>query len=268
MEKVSNKGVKGKTSVTVIVIAKNEEKKITDCLKSAKWANEVLVIDTGSSDSTPLLAKKYGAKVSVFTKGGYSDWRNRGNALANFEWVFYVDADERVTPELKEEILEVIDSDTKTSKYSAYAIPRKNIILGKELRHGGWWPDYVKRLYLKNKLKRWRGELHEEPVFEGELGHLKNPLVHIKHDNLSEMVDKTNIWSEIEAKLMLEANHPQMNPIRFLSAMHREFTLRMLKQRAFLDGPEGIIYALYQVYSRFITYAKLWEMQIQSQNSK
>ncbi|KKQ51250.1 MAG: Lipopolysaccharide biosynthesis glycosyltransferase, partial [Microgenomates group bacterium GW2011_GWC1_38_12] len=143
-----------------------------------------------------------------------------------------------------------------------YAIPRKNIILGRELRHGGWWPDYVKHLVRKNALKGWKGDLHEEPVFEGNLEYLKGALVHLKHDNLSEMVEKTNDWSNIEAKLMFEAKHPPMNILRFSSAMFREFWLRMIKQMAFLDGSEGIIYAIYQVYSRFISYAKLWEMQI------
>jgi hypothetical protein len=137
------------------------------------------------------------------------------------------------------------------------------------MKHGGWWPDYVKRLYLKKFLKGWRGDLHEEPEIKGELGHLKNPLVHIKHNKLEEMVEKTNKWSAVEARLMYEANHPQMNVARFCSAMFREFWLRAVRHKAFLDGGEGVIYAVYQVFSRFISYAKLWEMQINNiQDSK
>ena len=90
---------------------------------------------------------------------------------------------------------------------------------------------------------------------------MKNPMIHLKNITISEMMDKTNWWSNFEAKAMLKANHPPMNILRFFSVMAREFWLRMLKQAAFLDGAKGIIYALYQVYSRFVSYAKLWEMQ-------
>jgi len=249
--------------LSVIIIAKDEERKIEDCLKSVKWADEIIFIDTGSDDKTTDIAKRHGASVTQYEKGGYSDWRNKGLEKAKGSWVFYVDADERVTPELRKEVEKVVSE--KEGKYSSFAIPRRNIILGREMKHGGWWPDYVKRLYEKKNLVKWEGDLHEEPVFRGEMGHLENPLIHEKHGNLGEMVEKTNRWSEIEAKLMFDANHPQMNIIRFLTAMTREFWLRMIKNVAFLDGTEGIIYALYQVYSKFISYAKLWEMQLKSQ---
>jgi hypothetical protein len=129
------------------------------------------------------------------------------------------------------------------------------------MKNGGWWPDYVKRLFVVKKLHSWKGKLHEEPIFEGKLDYLNNPLTHLKHDDLESMVVKTNKWSETEAALMFEAKHPPMNIFRFASAIYREFFLRMIKKKAFLDGAEGIIYALYQVYSRFISYAKLWELQ-------
>jgi hypothetical protein len=180
--------------------------------------------------------------------------------------VLYIDADERVTPDLKAEVLGILAHPRHPaldagSRFSAYAIPRENIILGKVLKHGGWYPDYVKRLYKKTKLKGWSGHLHEEPSFEGELGHLKNNLIHDKHETIPEMVEKTNNWSEIEAKLMFKANHPPMNIPRFITAIWREFYFRMIRSMAWRDGSIGIIMAMYQVYSRFISYAKLWELQ-------
>lgn len=253
------KVINRKKRLSVIVIAKNEEEKIEDCLRSVSWADEVIVIDNESVDKTAEIAKKLGAKVVFFKNGTYSDRKNRGAKEAMGEWLLYVDADERVTDELKREIKDkVLGNQSETS---VFAIPRKNIILGKEMRHGGWWPDYVKHLIRKKDLSGWKGELHEEPVFEGKLEHLEAPLLHLKPDNLSVMVEKTNVWSEIEARLMLQANHPPMNIFRFATAILREFWLRMVRQKAFLDGAEGIIYAIYQVYSRFISYAKLWEMQ-------
>ena len=251
--------------LSAIIIAKDEEKKLPDCLKSLSWVDEIVVIDTGSIDKTKKIAKKFGAKVYKFQGGSYSDWRNEGLKRGSGDWILYIDADERVTPLLHKEIESRITN--HESRTNAYAIPRKNIILGKELKHGGWWPDYVKRLYFKRNLRRWKGDLHEEPEFDGEMGHLTNPLLHIKHDNLSEMVEKTNKWSGIEAKLMYDANHPKMNSIRFFSSMFREFWKRVIREQAYLDGQTGVIYALYQVYSRFISYAKLWEMQLRERNT-
>lgn len=246
--------------ISGIIIAKNEEEKIADCLKSLKWADEIVLIDNESSDNTAEIAKKAGAKVYSFKGGTYADRKNFGAEKAEGDWLLYVDADERVTTLLQREVTSEIQK--LKSRISAYAVPRSNIILGKELTHGGWWPDYVKHLVKKSALIKWEGDLHEEPKFTGKLGYLKNPLVHLKHDNLSDMVVKTNSWSGTEARLMLEAGHPPMNVPRFLTAIMREFWLRMIKQKAFLDGTEGVIYAMYQVYSRFISYAKLWEMQL------
>jgi len=244
--------------ISAIIIAKNEEKKIGDCLKSVSWADETIIVDSGSVDKTIPIAKMHATKVIRQLSGGFSERRNRGLKEARGEWIFYIDADERATRELRDEIHKLITN----TNYSAYAIPRRNIILGREMKHGGWWPDYVKRLFLKSKFKGWTGELHEEPNFEGKLGHLKASLTHVKHDNLSEMVEKTNNWSEIEARLMFEAGHPPMNISRFFTAGLREFWLRMIRHAAFLDGVPGIIYALYQVFSRLVSYTKLWEMQL------
>jgi len=249
-----------KNNISAIVIAKNEEEKISECLGSLSWANEVLVVDTGSKDKTVEIAKKEKAKVVSFTKGGFSDWRNKGAKEAKGDWLLYVDADERVTPLLRKEILEIIKSPADTA---LYAIPRRNIILGKEMKHGGWWPDYVKRLMKKSAFVKWEGDLHENPIVKGELGHLKNSLVHLKHAKLSEMVEKTNKWSEIEAKLLFKSGHPKMAWWRFFRIMATEMWHRLIRLRGFLDGTEGVVYVIYQMWSKFVTYGKLWEMQLE-----
>ncbi len=255
--------------ISAIIITKNEEVMLPDCLKSLDWIDEIIVVDTGNTDKTNQIARKYKAKIVPYKgKPNFSSWRNRGLKEAEGEWIIYIDADERITPKLKEEIKGIIQN----PKYNGYAIPRKNFIFGKEFKHCGLYPDYVKRLFRRSAFKEWSGDLHEEPNYESNgkivnggkdnIGHTQNPMIHIKHETLSEMVEKTNQWSGVEAKLMYDAHHPKMNIRRFLSAAGREFWLRMIKQTAFLDGGEGIIYALYQVYSRFISYAKLWELQI------
>lgn len=241
-----------------IVITKNSEEKLETALKSLKgFVDEIVVADGGSTDRTLAIAKKYGARIIKQTGKGYADWRNDGVRAARGEWIFYLDFDEETPANLQQEIKKTINA----PESSAYAIPRKNIILGRVMKHGGWWPDYVKRLYKKSALRRWEGDLHEEPIFEGSIGHLKNPIIHYKHDHLSEMIKKTDKWSEIEARLLLESNHPQMTWWRFFRIMFTELLYRLFWKLGFLDGTEGVIYAIYQMFSKFITYGKLWEMQ-------
>ncbi len=255
-------------SLSVVVITKNSADKIEGCLESANGlAGDILIIDGGSTDGTLEIAKKHGARIVKQIGKGYSDWRNQGIKAARSEWIFYLDSDERVTPELKIEI----EKEMENPQFFAYAIPRRNIILGKEMKHGGWWPDYVKRLYKKSALRKWVGDLHEEPILESaswRMGHLKNPIVHLKHDNLSEMIKKTNNWSEIEAKLLFDANHPKMSWWRFFRIMLTELWHRLIAKKGFLDGIEGIIYAIYQMWSKFVTYARLWEMQTRVKTKK
>lgn len=244
--------------VSAIIVAKNAQELIQDCLDSLEWVDEIILVDNGSTDKTLEIATKSGAKTVKAQKKGFSYWRNLGARQAQNNWLLYVDTDERVTPELQKEIKATIKG---TSTSAAYAIPRKNILLGRPMRWGGWWPDYVLRLMRKDSLVGWKGELHEQPEIKGDIGKLKNHLVHISHRSLEEMVAKTNEWSEIEAKLLFEAGHPKMAWWRFISVAAREFWYRGVLKLGFLDGVVGVIEIIYQMFSRMITYAKLWEMQ-------
>lgn len=238
------KNIETKISAIILVGGDVDKSLLDACLKSVSWCDEILKVETKG------------------VRGGFSEWRNFGAKKAKNNWILYVDADEEITTLLKDEI----SSEIELAEFSGYAIPRKNFIWGQEMKHCGLYPDYVVRLIKKNKLIGWQGELHEQPKISGEIKHLKNPLIHRKHNNLSEMVEKTNKWSEIEAKLMFNAHHPKMNFVRFFTAGFREFWKRMIIQTAFLDGTKGVIYGLYQVFSRLVSYSKLWEMQIKSIN--
>lgn len=236
----------------IVLIGQNLDKKLLNsCLKSISWCDEIIKVNTQN------------------IKGSFAEWRNEGLKKAKGDWVFYVDTDEEVTQSLRQEITSLITNHLSMqageSQITCYALPRQNIIFGQEFKHGGQWPDYQKRLFLKSALKKWVGDVHEEPVYEGEIHHMHNSLTHYKNITISQMLDKTNNWSEIEAKLMFEANHPKMNILRFLSAGFREFYLRFIKQLSFLDGPKGIIYGIYQIYSKLISYSKLWEMQLKNE---
>ena len=232
-----------KISVIILIGGKYDKKLLEKCLDSVSWADEIVKVETTG------------------LKGSFADWRNLGAKKAKNEWLFYVDSDETVTPKLKEMILQVIAS----NEFSAYAIPRRNIFLGHTMRWGGWWPDFVVRLIKKDKLKGWNGALHEQPEIDGTVCHLKEPLMHESHRNLSEMVEKTNKWSEIEAKLLYDSGHPKMNIFRFFSAGFREVWYRGIIKLGFLDGTTGAVEIIYQTFSRLITYSKLWELQLKYQ---
>lgn len=230
--------------LSAVILSGTETAEMLDkCKRQLDFCNEVVTVNTKS------------------IKGSFSEWRNSGMQNSKGKWVLYVDSDEEVNQELADEIVKITEL---PASYSVYAVPRKNIIFGKEFKHGDQWPDYQKRLFKKSDFIKWEGELHEEARYNGKLGYLKNPIVHHKDISISQMIDKTNAWSEIEAKLLYDSGHPTMNLLRFASAGFREFYLRFIRQRSFLDGREGVIYGIYQIYSRLITYSKLWEIQLKS----
>ncbi len=229
--------------ISAIVLAGEGANKelLEKCLKSLTWCDELIQIKPDGKDQD------------------FSKWRNEGAKKAKYEWLLYVDSDEEVTAKLREEIKHTIK--TSESDTAAYAIPRKNILLGKEMRYGGWWPDYVVRLIRKDKFVKWEGKLHEQPKLKGNVEKLKEPFVHRSHRSLEEMVEKTNKWSEIEAELLFKSGHPPVTWWRMMSAAFREFWYRGVRKLGFLDGGVGVIEIVYQMFSRMITYAKLWEMQ-------
>jgi glycosyltransferase involved in cell wall biosynthesis len=254
-------------TLTVVIIAKNNERIIAECIKSARGFDKIILVDSGSVDRTCQIAKKLGAQV-IYAPGQkleFARWRNIGLKNVKSDWVFYLDTDERMTRELTAEIKQVIGRDIgEEQKSVAYKIPRRNFYLGQEMHYGGAWPDYVKRLFLKKSLKGWQRDLHEDPIIDGDLGRLKNPLIHVSHRDLSSSMEKTRRWSEIEARLLLEANHPPVVWWRFFRIMLTEFWLRAVRLQGWRDGTPGWIEIIFQMFSRFITYARLWEMQNKS----
>jgi len=269
-------------NLSAIVITKNAGNKIKDCLESLKFADEIIVIDAGSTDATKDIAMKAGVKFFRVDNTGYSHSRNTGAQKATGEWLLYIDADERITPELKKTISVIARSlesaegrrgnlDSKTGlprsatelamTFQSYKIFRKNIILGHWLRHGGWWPDPVHRLIKKSALKEWRGELHEYPVVGGDVGIIDEPIIHLSKDSISEMVKNSRQFAPIEAELKLKAGHPPVKIYHFVLAMWREFWTRGILKAGWLDGVVGIIEIFYQMFHQFTVYSILWQMQ-------
>lgn len=239
-----------------IVIAKNEQEVIADCLDSIAFCDERIVIDTGSEDSTEEIAKRLGAIVHTHICNDFSEMRNEGLKKATAEWILYVDADERVSEGLGEEIESTIAN--APFEVGAYKVPRKNYYLGKYE-----WPkiEKLERLFRRRNLVGWYGKIHESPDFTGQVKELKHFLVHNAHRDLESMLNKTIEWSKIEAQLRFEAGHPHITWWRFPRVMISTFWSSYVLQGGWKVGTVGIIESMYQAFSTFITYARLWETQ-------
>lgn len=243
--------------VSVIIIARNEEEMIENCLLSVKWADEVIVLDNGSSDKTKEIAKKYTSLVFESSSDDFSALRNLAMKQAKGEWVLFVDCDERVLEPLQKEIKNLI----KSGEFAAFAISRQNIIFGESKRYPAFWPDWVIRLIKKDSCQGFTGEVHEQPVIDGKLGYTKNSLLHLTHRNVDQVVLKSLDWSKIDARLRLKTNHPKMTSWRFLRILFSELFNQGFKRGGFFAGTVGTIDALLQVFSLVLTYIRLWEMQ-------
>lgn len=243
--------------ISVIILGQNVAEEIVPAFKTSRFADEVIYVDTftGSTDNSLSLARKYADKIVKSPSYNFSDWRNDGAKAASGEWLLYLDSDERIPPRLAREVISVLDQ----TEFNAFTISRYEVFLGKHLNH---WPDpRVLRLIKKSSLKGWRGKLHEQPSIDGKVGKLREQMVHLSHKNIDEKIAGTMRWSRLEAEMLLKSNHPKMAGWRFIRVMATEFIDRFFKQRLFLDGPEGWIESIYQMFSKFITYERLWEMQ-------
>ena len=249
--------------ISAIVIAKNAKDLIGDCLDSLSFCDEIIVIDGGSEDKTLEIAEKKKAKIFNHEMQDFSKSRNYGLEKAQGKWVLYVDVDERITPELAKNIREAIKG--SNSEISAYKLLRKNYYLGKNE-----WPyiEKLERLFLKEKLNGWEGKLHETASVDGKIGQLDGFLLHYTHRDLSSMVNKTIEWSKTEAELRFNSNHPKMTWWRFPRVMLTAFLNSYVKQKGYKAGVVGVIESVYQAFSMFITYARLWEMQKQKELKK
>lgn len=244
--------------LSAIIITRNEEENIAECIKNLSFADEIVVVDNNSKDKTVSIAKKKGAKTYEVAGLDFSYLRNIGKEKAKGEWLLYVDADEKVTEELVREIKKTIE---KAEDFSAFELVRKNYFFGK------LWPkeEKVVRLIKKDSFLGWQGSLHESPIVTGKVGRLSSLLLHYTHRDLTSMVRKTNEWSEIEAQLRYKSGHPHMSWWRFFRMMFLAFWSSYIRDGGWKVGTIGLIESIYQLFSTFITYAKLWEKQNKQQ---
>lgn len=244
--------------LSVIVIVKNEHNFLKACLESVKWADQLIVVDNGSSDDSLEIAKKYTDKVFVQKTDDFSKLRNQAFKKASGDWVLYVDADERVLKPLREEIQEIMSA---AEHKGAYAISRRNIVFGHEQAYGPFWPDWVVRLFWRENFGEYVGQVHEYPKFNGQLGYTKNSLLHLTHRDVDHIVLKSLEWSKIDAKLRFEADHPKMSGWRFFRIFLTEIFQQGLVRKGFFNGTIGVMDSLLQAFSMYISYVRLWQIQ-------
>jgi glycosyltransferase involved in cell wall biosynthesis len=247
--------------LSVVIITKNESLHIIPCLESVRFADEWIVVDSGSADDTLELAKQWGA--SVFS---YPDWqgfgiqKNRALAHARGEWVFSIDADERVTPELQCEIQAIIHAPAESDLSEGYTVPRLSYYCGHPMRHGGWWPDRVLRLFRREAGRFSDRKVHESIVLKGRGGTLASPLQHFTHPSLEAVIQKMNAYSTAGAAVMEDKGRS----VSFGQAVFHAlwaFLKMYLFRAGFLDGAYGFMAAISHAEGTYYRYVKRWLMQ-------
>jgi glycosyltransferase involved in cell wall biosynthesis len=245
--------------LSAIVIAKDEEKHIGDCLASLAFADEtVVLVDSQSADRTREIAGKFTPHVFVQEWKGYAETKRIAAGKARGDWILWIDADERVTPELAGEIKRNLE---RAPVQAAFRVKRKAFFLGKWIRHGGWYPGRVTRLFRKDRGRFNGAAVHEGLVIDGPVGDLNHPLLHYTDESLERYFRKFNEYTELAAREMAERG----KPFRAANLFFRPFHLFMkmyVFRFGFLDGMEGFILAVLSAHYVMVKHAKLWERRL------
>ncbi len=246
-------------TISAIIVCFNEEDNIDDCLQSVTWCDEIVVVDSFSTDRTVEICRRYTDRVFQRAWAGYRDQKAFAHSKATKEWVILVDSDERVPPELRAEIQEALRG--HGSRYAAYAVPRVVYYLGRWWWRGGWYPDYDIRVF-KRAQARWGGlDPHERIFVQGRVRRLRNPIHHYSYRDITDHLSRINHFTSLSARELKESGqrwrwwnsifHP---PFRFL----RSFVWK----RGFLEGAPGFFIAATAAFYVFLKYAKLRELEL------
>ncbi|MFH1782715.1 MAG: glycosyltransferase family 2 protein [Candidatus Omnitrophota bacterium] len=241
-----------KHKITAVIIAKNEEKRIAPCLESVKWCDEIVVVDDMSVDNTHQICRRFKANLVAHASNGNHDMqRNVGIDNSNSEWVLQLDADERVTPELRNEIKSSLKD---SNHFSAYRIGRKNYFLKKFMKYGGWHERHV-RLFRKDKARYVGHNVHETLGVNGSIGDLKGDLDHFAFDSIAQFIDRQLYYAGIEARVMHEDRgdkitlkeikyHLYFRPLKLFFKLY-------IRKQGFRDGMHGFIFSILNAWRHF-----------------
>ena len=237
--------------LTAVILTLNEEKHMEACIQSLDWADEVLVFDSFSDDDTVTLAEAAGAAVRQSPFENYAQQRNDALAAVETDWVFFVDADERATPELAVEIRHVI----RDKAENAWYVPRHNMIFGKLTLGAGWYPDYQLRL-LRHGFASYERPVHEIAIVQGKTGYLENPLIHYNYEDKAQFQKTQGKYTAYDAGILFEEGI-RVKPHHYLSQPLRQFWWRYVTLKGYRDGLHGLRLSVYMAYYEWVKYRKL-----------
>lgn len=245
-------------TISAVLSVFNEEAKLARTLEALRWADEIIVIDNESTDQTARIARKYGAAVYKEKNNLMLNInKNKGFVKAKCDWILYLDGDEVVTPELAQEIKEKVVS----PQIVGYWIPRKNIIFGKWIQHGLWWPDKQLRLFKRGMGTFPCKHVHEYLVVDGPTGELTTPMVHYNYESVSQFIRKMDeIYTVSEVNSLLSSGYRVVwhDAIKFPMS---DFVKTYFAQGGYKDGLHGLVFSMLQAFYSFIVFAKLWEFE-------
>ncbi len=241
--------------ISVTIITKDEEQLIEDCLKSVSWADEIVVVDSGSKDTTLKITKKYTEKIFFNEWKGFAAQKDYALSQTKNDWVLSIDADERVSDELKKEI-EYIDF----SKFDGYLIPRENYFFKKHITTCGWGRDRQLRLFRKSKTKLTDRLVHEGFDVDGNIGNLKNPIIHFTFNSIEKTISKINQYSTLEATEKYKTKK-KITGRMILTHGVSSFLRAFVSLRGYKDGVHGLMISIIDSITTFLTYMKMWELQ-------
>ena len=243
--------------VSACITAGNEEANIRRCLESVKWADEIIVVDSFSKDRTVDICHEYTDLVYRHRWLGYIGQKNLIKDLAEGPWILFIDADEEISPQLRDEILSELSSDS-ASGIAGYEFPRMVWFLGRWIKHGDWYPDIKLRLFRKSKGRCGGSEPHDRTTVDGVVRRLKNDMYHYTYNSIADQITTLNRFSTITAN----GQHDEKKTFHVYDLIFRpilRFIRGYLFRLGFLDGLPGLVVATTSAYGVFIKYAKLWE---------
>ncbi len=248
----SNNQVKHNNKLSSVLIVKNEAANIERCLKSLSFADEIVVLDTGSTDNTVEICKKYTDKIYTLDKWeGFGKAKQTAVNYAKYDWILSIDADEVVTSELAEKIHIILNNPDS----DAYAIKRNSFYLGKMIKHSGWNKDYPKRLFNKKKSHFNDAKVHESVIVNGKLGTIEETILHYTYPTINSHIKKIIQYSDLSAQSSKKSSNLFIAILRGKIKFLKMYFLQL----GILDGREGLILALISSFSVFTKYIKIWE---------
>lgn len=236
--------------IGIYIICYNEEKMIRNTLESVKWADEIIVVDSGSKDRTVEICKEYTEKIYVKEFQGFGKQKNYARSLVTKEWAFNLDADEVISQGL---LIEISKLET-TEQIKGYYIPRKNYYLGKAINRCGWYPDYKLRLH-RTANGSWQDvAVHESYIIENGISYLKNPILHYTYDNIQQHIEKMKMYAEYGSILILESNR-RVKSYHLLIFPLITFLKKYIIQLGIMEGYRGILISYIESYYSLLKYA-------------